>query len=118
MKRDQLTELLYQGLETELGGTQVYETALRCVQNDELKEEWEKYLEQTKTHVEIVRGLFETFGLDPETMTPGRVVVRHIGESRSKPWKWRSRRVRRKLPSGSRASASLRLRPRIISTGN
>jgi hypothetical protein len=32
MKREQLTELFYQGLETELGGTQVYETALRCLQ--------------------------------------------------------------------------------------
>jgi ferritin-like metal-binding protein YciE len=81
MEREQLTELLYQGLETELGGTQVYETALRCVQNDELKEEWEKYLEQTKAHVEIMRGLLEAFDLDPEAMTPGRAVVRHIGES-------------------------------------
>lgn len=81
MKREQLTELLYQGLETELGGTQVYETALRCVQNEELREEWETYLEQTKTHVEVMRGLFETFGIDPEAMTPGRAVVRHIGES-------------------------------------
>jgi ferritin-like metal-binding protein YciE len=63
MKREQLTELLYQGLETELGGTQVYETALRCVQNDELKEEWEIYLGQTKTQVEIVRRLLEAFEL-------------------------------------------------------
>ena len=81
MKREQLIELLYQALETEVGGTQVYETALRCVQNDELQEEWEKYLEQTKTHVQIMRGLFEAFGLDPETITPGRAVVRHIGQS-------------------------------------
>ena len=81
MKREQLTELLYQALETELGGTQVYKTALRCVRNDELQEEWEKYLEQTKTHVQIMGRLFETFGLDPEAMTPGRAVVRHIGQS-------------------------------------
>ena len=71
MKREQLTELLYQALETEQGGTQVYETALRCVQNDKLQEEWEKYLEQTRTHVQIMLGLFEAFGLDPETITPG-----------------------------------------------
>jgi rubrerythrin len=81
MNREQLTELLYQGLETEMGGTKVYETALRCVQNEELKEEWEEYLEQTKTHVQVMRGVFDTFGLDPETETPGRLVVRHIGES-------------------------------------
>ncbi len=81
MKKDQLHELLYQALETELGGVQVYTTALRCVVNKDLKEEWEKYLEQTKHHVEVVQGVFETLGLDTETETPGRGVVRHIGES-------------------------------------
>jgi hypothetical protein len=81
MKDEQLNELLYQALETELGGVQVYTTALRCVVNDELKEEWEKYLEQTQHHVEVVQGTIETMGLDPETETPGRQVVRHIGES-------------------------------------
>lgn len=45
MKKEQLNELLFQALETELGGVQVYTTALRCVENEELKEEWEKYLE-------------------------------------------------------------------------
>ena len=81
MNNDQLHELLYQALETELGGIEVYETALRCVKNDDLREEWEKYHEQTTHHVEIVRGVFESFGLDPETETPGRSVVRHIGSS-------------------------------------
>ena len=37
---EQFTELLLQMLETEQGGVQVYETTLRCVLNDELKEEW------------------------------------------------------------------------------
>jgi rubrerythrin len=81
MKEEQLNELLYQALETELGGVQVYTTALRCVVNDELKEEWEKYLEQTKNHVQVVRGVMTELGLDPETETPGRKVVRHTGES-------------------------------------
>jgi ferritin-like metal-binding protein YciE len=81
MKREQLTELLYQGLETEMGGTKVYETALRCAQNEELKEEWEEYLEQTQNHVQVMLGVLNAFGLDPEAQTPGRAVVRHIGES-------------------------------------
>jgi hypothetical protein len=59
----------------------VYETALRCVLNDELKEEWEKYLAETTQHVEIVTGLVEHFGGDPGADTPGRLVVRHIGQS-------------------------------------
>ncbi|HEV7862608.1 MAG TPA: hypothetical protein VGR20_07910 [Acidimicrobiia bacterium] len=81
MNLDQVHELLYQALETETGGVQVYETALRCVKNDDLREEWEKYHEETTNHMQIVNTLLATFGLDPEAETPGRLVVRHIGES-------------------------------------
>jgi rubrerythrin len=81
MKTEQLNELLYQALETEQGGIQVYETALRCVVNGELKEEWQEYLEQTRRHERTVLTVFEAFELDPEVDTPGRLVVRHIGES-------------------------------------
>jgi hypothetical protein len=81
VKTEQLNELIYQMLETERGGMQVYETALRCVVNDELKEEWQKYLEQTESHERILTDVCTAFGLDPNTQTPGRKVVRHIGES-------------------------------------
>lgn len=81
MKDQQVRELLYQMLETELGGVQIYTTALKCVENEELKEEWEEYLEQTKTHVEVVQGVFQKLGLDPNEVTPGRKVVKHIGEA-------------------------------------
>ena len=81
MKREQLNELLYQSLETELGGVLVYTTALKCAVNEDLKEEWEEYLEQTQTHVQIVQQTMETLGLDPEVQTPGRQVVHHIGQS-------------------------------------
>jgi len=77
----QVTELLYQALETEMGGVQVYTTALQCAINDDLKEEWEKYLEQTTNHVEIVSDVLRTMNLDLNAETPGRKVVRHIGES-------------------------------------
>ena len=81
LKTEQFAELLGQMLETERGGIQVYETALKCVVNAELKEEWQKYLDETTTHAEIVTRLIEHFGGDPEAMTPGRHVVRHIGTS-------------------------------------
>jgi hypothetical protein len=81
MKQEQLAELLYQGLETEKGGIQVYKTALKCVQNEELKEEWEKYLEETLNHERIMLDVCAAMGLDPEKETPGRKVVRHIGQS-------------------------------------
>jgi rubrerythrin len=81
MKNEQLNELLYQALETELGGVEVYRTAVECAVNDELREEWEKYLDQTRVHVKIVQEVMEQLGLDPETETPGRKVVRHTGKS-------------------------------------
>ena len=81
MNEQQIHELLYQALETEMGGVQVYQAALRCAQNEQLKEEWEEYLEQTENHVQILRTVFERIGVDPDAETPGRKVVRHIGES-------------------------------------
>jgi rubrerythrin len=100
MNKDQVAELLFQALETEKGGTLVYETALQCVVNDELKEEWEKYLEQTHNHVQVVQGLIEQFGLNPNTETPGRLVVRHIGQSLV-------RAMEMALASGEREAAEL-----------
>ncbi len=81
LNTNHVTELLYQALETEKGGVQIYTTALRCAQNEDLKEEWTKYLEQTKQHVQIVSDVLTGMGLDPEVETPGRRVVRHIGDS-------------------------------------
>jgi rubrerythrin len=74
-------DLLYQALETEKGGVQIYSTALRCVINEDLKEEWNKYLDQTKTHVQVVSAILRELGLDPNAETPGRKVVRYIGTS-------------------------------------
>ena len=81
MKRTQVDELVYQALETELGGVQVYRTAIRCAQNPDLKEEWEKYLEQTENHVQVVRDLCGKLGLDTGKETPGRLIVRHKGQA-------------------------------------
>ena len=79
MERSQVDELVYQALETEMGGIKVYRMAVRCAQHPELKEEWEKYLEQTENHERIVRGVCEALGLDAEKQTPGRQIVRHKG---------------------------------------
>ena len=81
MKAEQLHELLYQALETEQGGIKVYETAIRCARNRDLKAEWEEYLEQTQNHETVLVKLLEELKLDPEMETPGREVVRHLGAS-------------------------------------
>jgi hypothetical protein len=79
--KDQMHGLLYEALETEKGGVLVYETALRCVINDDLKKEWEEYLEQTRNHVTVLLDVFKKLGLNPDVETPGRIVVRHAGLS-------------------------------------
>lgn len=80
MNVDQRNELLQQMHETELGGVKVYQTALTCVLNEDLKKEWTKYLEQTERHVDIVTALMNELGVAPVD-SPGRLVVRHIGGS-------------------------------------
>jgi rubrerythrin len=81
MKIEQVHELLYQALETEQGGIQVYETAVGCAKNADLKKEWQEYLEQTRNHERVLLDVFKELGLDPKLETPGRTVVRHLGMS-------------------------------------
>jgi len=76
-----LEDLLYQSLETELGGVKVYETALTCAVNDDLREEWQEYLDETRTHVEEMVRLLGAFGLDPDAQPPSRAVVGGIGDA-------------------------------------
>lgn len=76
----QLVDLLYQALETELGGVEIYKMAVVCAKNPELKEEWTKYLAQTKRHVEIMHGVLKAAKLDPDATTPGRLIVREKGQ--------------------------------------
>jgi hypothetical protein len=77
----QTEELLYQALETEIGGIAVYENAIRCALNADLKKEWKEYLDQTRNHERILRKVLRTLGLDAEKETAGRRIVRHHGTS-------------------------------------
>ena len=81
MNNEELTELVLQSLEHEKGGVQVYETALRCVQNDDLRSEWEEYLEHTRNHVQILQTVCERLEIDTDQLTPGCEVVRHLGSA-------------------------------------
>jgi hypothetical protein len=81
MEQKQLDELLYQALETERGGIRVYEAAVGCALNEDLQEEWEKYLDQTRNHEVVMLRVLEAFALDAETMTPGREILRRKAET-------------------------------------
>jgi len=78
---EQVRELLYQALETEQGGIKIYEAAIACATNETLREEWEGYLSETRTHERVLLNVFEELGLDPLERPPGREVVGHLGAS-------------------------------------
>ena len=79
MESKQLKELLLQALEHEMGGVKVYQTALKCVQNEDLQEEWERYEQETETHVQILHDVFSALQIDPQEQSPGRTIVREMG---------------------------------------
>ena len=81
MNEEQINELLLQSLEHEKGGVLVYETALKCVINEDLREEWGKYLEETRNHVQVLTEVCEQSGLDPKQSSPGRAIVKKMGAS-------------------------------------
>ncbi|HVE13978.1 MAG TPA: DUF892 family protein [Elusimicrobiota bacterium] len=100
MKPETMQELLLQAIETEKGGVQVYEAALKVIRNEDLKGEFEKYLDQTRMHVEILEDVLRKFGIDPEQSTPGREIVKAKGEALVE---W----IERALKAGDEAAAQL-----------
>jgi ferritin-like metal-binding protein YciE len=73
--------LILEALEHERGGIQIYETAITCAKNAELREEWTKYLAETHEHVCHLEEVCAALKLDPEQMTPARGIVRELGAS-------------------------------------
>jgi rubrerythrin len=79
METKMLKELLLQSLEHEMGGVKIYETALKCVLNEELREEWEKYHQETERHVQVLHDLCLQMQIDPQEQTPGRKITHDKG---------------------------------------
>lgn len=80
MDREQLHELLLQALEIERGSVRVYESALEVAVDSRLREEWRRYLEETRRHERVVQRLLAELGLEAHE-SPGRAVTRALGES-------------------------------------
>jgi hypothetical protein len=81
MNDDQVRDLILQSLEHERGGVRVYEQAVECANNDELGEEWEGYLEETRKHVTLLEGVCVAMGLDPAARVPSQDVVATVGQA-------------------------------------
>lgn len=96
----QIQELVLQALEHEQGGVKVYETALECVVNEDLREEWTQYLEETRRHVQVLAEASSELGIDPDTDSPGREITRGMGEALVEA-------MQKALASGNPAAAQL-----------
>lgn len=81
MNRNQVDELLCEAIETERGGIKIYETALSCAQNADLRKEWEKYLSETRKHERVLKDICTEFGVNAERDTSGRKIVRSLAET-------------------------------------
>ncbi|WP_246797316.1 hypothetical protein [Burkholderia perseverans] len=80
-KEQGVHELLYQALETELGGAQIYQAALSCAIDPGLHDEWGHYYRQTLHHQDVLRSVFRSLGLDEQAQTAGRRAVMDTGKS-------------------------------------
>ena len=81
MKVEQVHNLILQSLEHEIGGVDVYSTAIECAVDANLQKEWKKYLTETKTHVQRLETICNGLGIDSKRETPGRAVVRTVGKA-------------------------------------
>lgn len=81
MENARVEELLLQALEHERGGVMLYEAAIACADNDDLRHEWRKYLAETQRHVQSLEQVMHAMGVDPQRPSPGRSVVAGLGRS-------------------------------------
>ena len=81
MEMQVVKELILQSLEHEMGGVKIYETALKCAQNEDLKEEWQRYHQETERHVQILQDVCSQMQLDAQEQSPGRKIVHDMGQS-------------------------------------
>jgi hypothetical protein len=81
MNRTMLKELLLESLEYKRGGVKVYGAALECAANDELRDKWIGYYEQTRQHVQIMERVCRKLEIDPDQETPGRQAVHDLSVS-------------------------------------
>ena len=78
---ERLNDLLLSAVETEIGGVEIYEKAVECAINEDLRKEWSAYREQTRDHVRVLKDLCASLGVNPDERTPGRDAVTVIGRA-------------------------------------
>jgi hypothetical protein len=79
VKMPKLKELILQSLAHERGGVKIYQTALTCALNEDLQDEWQRYLQQTQNHVRILTKVCTALDLDPEEHSTGSRILQMLG---------------------------------------
>jgi len=83
MEAEQVRELLLQSLEHERGSVDVYQIAIKCARRDDLKDEWERRIFDTRERELLLTEVCRKLGINPEHMTCGREVSKHLGAALS-----------------------------------
>ena len=78
---DQLTMLLLEALEAELGAIAVYDAAVRCAVHADLRSEWTECLMQAESHRDDLQRALLDAGVDPDQAVPGRAVVAQVSHA-------------------------------------
>ena len=81
MQSEQVKELVLQALAHETGGVEVYTAAVAAAQNPELKQEFGRYLEQTRKHVRRLQEVCQALAIDASEQTPGCEIVAGLGQA-------------------------------------
>jgi rubrerythrin len=77
----QMQHLIVEALEHERGGVEIYSLAIECAQDEGLREEFGKYLEETRSHERTLLTVCKDLAIDPELDTPARPIVRDTGQA-------------------------------------
>lgn len=75
----QMQNLILEALEHERGGILIYGQAVEAVEDEQLKEEFQKYLGETQRHEQILLSVCDQLSIDPEGDTPARAIVKANG---------------------------------------
>ncbi len=79
MNKNQFHELLYQAFETARWSVKVYETALQCVENDDLEKAWRDHFDGSRRQERALQEVFKTLALDESAMTRGSDRIGSLG---------------------------------------
>jgi len=69
--KEWLCDFLSEMLAVEHGGVELYEKAISQLSHDGLSEKLESFLEQTRRHVELCKGMLEAAGAETDYMSRG-----------------------------------------------